>query len=282
MASLHYLMSMKLGMIESAWFGTKVDPITGVKLAKEIGFDTYDIYHDPRMTPIKERKKLRETLEEVGLKCVAMTTACPSITDINPTIRRFSIGWIKEQLDLGYDLGCDKMVIALGEYIWEKQVIKPEEQWSWAVEAIREIGDYAKDLDMQIAIELEPFKLSLINSIDAMIKFLDDVDHPAVKANADVSHLHLIRAPPEDLKRLGDRIIHVHFSDNNGKVHGDLPPGRGNAPLKEYLKILKEIGYNGAISIELEFCPIPDKVIDWVKEAYTATAKMMDELKIRE
>jgi len=71
---------------------------------------------------------------------------------------------------------------------------------------------------------LEPFKLSLINSIDAMIKFLDDVGHSAVKADTDVSHLHLIRVPPEDLKRLGDRII---FSDNNGKVNGDLPLGRG-------------------------------------------------------
>jgi D-psicose/D-tagatose/L-ribulose 3-epimerase len=113
-----------------------------------------------------------------------------------------------------------------------------------------------------------------------MKKFLNDVDHPAVKANADVSHLHVRKIPPGELGKLKEEIVSVHFSDNDGKVHGDLPPGKGNAPLKEYLKILKEMNFNGVVSIELEYCPNPDTVVDWVKEAYVSTVRMMDELGI--
>jgi len=272
---------MKLGLIESAWFGTKVDPITGIKLAKEIGFDAYDIFHDPYDTPAPEKRKLREALRDAGLPASAITVVGTGLIDLNPPIRRYTQRWLKAQLDFGYDLGCDKMLLVLGEYIWRKEVIKPEVQWGWALEGVREVGDHAKDLGMKIALELEPFELSLLNSVDNLAKFIKDANHPAVKANADVSHLHLIKLPPSDLAKLKGDVVHVHFSDNNGKVHGDLPPGRGNAPLKDYLRVLKEIGYNGVISIELEFCPVPDQVKSWVQEAYTATARMMSELRIR-
>jgi sugar phosphate isomerase/epimerase len=77
------------------------------------------------------------------------------------------------------------------------------------------------------------------------------------------------------------RIGHVHFSDCDGKVHGDLPPGRGVVNFIPYLQALKEVNYEGVISIELEYSPEPGKIVDWVKEAYTATDQMMRALGIR-
>ena len=84
--------------------------------------------------------------------------------------------------------------------------------------------------------ELEPFKLSLINSVDTMLKFIDDVGLPNVLANCDISHLDLVHAPFDQVKRLKGRIAHVHLSDCDGKVHGDLPPGRGVTPIRDYLR----------------------------------------------
>ena len=89
------------------------------------------------------------------------------------------------------------------------------------------VAKSAADLGVAIALELEPFKLSLINNVDSMVRFLDDVGHPAVRANIDVSHLVLSKTAPEELRRLRGKAIHVHLSDCDGKVHGDLPPGRG-------------------------------------------------------
>ena len=57
-----------------------------------------------------------------------------------------------------------------------------------------------------------------------MTRFLDDCDHPAVKANIDISHLVLADVSPSELTCLKDRAAHVHISDCDGKVHGDLPP----------------------------------------------------------
>ncbi len=70
-----------------------------------------------------------------------------------------------------------------------------------------------------------------------MARFLDDVGHPAVKANLDISHLALANSAAErDSPRLEGRMAHVHFSDCDGKVHGDLPPGRGVVDFPPYLE----------------------------------------------
>src|SRR5262249_37328350 len=130
-------------------------------------------------------------------------------------------------------------------------------------------------------LELEPFKLSLVNNVANMLRFLDDVNHPAVRANIDVSHLQLAGTPPEEGRLLKGRATHVHLSDCDGKVHGDLPPGRGVVDFVPYLKEIKALGIAGAVSIELEYSPQPDKIVEWVREAYEATDRLMRQVGLR-
>jgi sugar phosphate isomerase/epimerase len=107
------------------------------------------------------------------------------------------------------------------------------------------------------------------------------VDHPAVKANADVSHLHLSGASFDDVAVLRGMIGHVHVSDCDGKVHGDMPPGRGVTPIKEYLQAILDTGYTGTVSVELERVPEPDRMVELVEEAYRETARILAELGAR-
>jgi sugar phosphate isomerase/epimerase len=187
----------------------------------------------------------------------------------------------KAYLDLVYEYEAKNLLLVLGEYIWEQQVIPPPEQWKTAVQNVRELGKVAADLGVQIALELEPFKLSLVNNVDSMCRFLDDVNHPAVRANIDVSHLQLSRTAPEELRRLKGKAIHVHLSDCDGKVHGDLPPGRGVVDFVPYLREIKDLGIEGTVSIELEYSPEPEKIVEWVREAYRETDKLMQQVGLR-
>ena len=187
----------------------------------------------------------------------------------------------KAYLDLAYELEGRNLLLVLGEYTWQQEVIAPRDQWKWAVEHVRELGDHAAGLGLEIALELEPFHLSLINDLPKMMRFLDDVGHPAVKANVDVSHLALAKTAPPDLAGLAGRIAHVHFSDCDGQKHGDLPPGRGVVDFPPYLQALKATGFDGALSIELEYSPEPAKIVEWVREAYTVTDRLMQAAGIR-
>ena len=272
---------MKLGLINSAWFGTSVSTAEGIRYTKEIGFDTIDIVADPLDTDVKERKLIKDTCAAVGLPIISVACVAVGLIDLAPSVRRFHVERVKRHLDFVYELEAKNLLLVLGEYIWQQEVVAPEVQWGWAVENMRALGDYAADLGVEIALELEPFRLSLVNNVDKMAQFLKDVERPAVKANLDISHLTLAKTPAEDIQKLKGQIIHVHISDCDGKVHGDLPPGRGVVEFEKYLPQLKDVGFDGAISIELEYAPEPDKIVEWVKEAYTATDKLMRDLGLR-
>ena len=75
--------------------------------------------------------------------------------------------------------------------------------------------------------------------------------------------------------RFKGKAIHVHLSDCDGKVHGDLPPGRGVVNFAPYLQAIKELEMKGA-SVELEYSPEPGQIVQWVEEAYRETARLME------
>jgi sugar phosphate isomerase/epimerase len=272
---------MKLGLINSAWAQAGRDTAYGIRMTKEIGFDSIDIFADPLDIDARERRLIRTECEKVGLPVVSVACVAVGLIDFNPSVQRFHLDRCEAYLDLCYELSAKNLLLVLGEYIWEKQVIPPAEQWQTAVKNCKMLGNYADHLGLQIALELEPFKLSLLNDVDSMVRFIDDVNHPAVRANIDVSHLQLAGVAPEELRRLKGKAIHVHISDCDGKVHGDLPPGRGVVDFGPYLREIKNLGIDGAVSIELEYSPEPAKIVEWVKEAYTATDRLMKQAGLR-
>lgn len=272
---------MKLGLINSAWLGTSVDTARGIEWTRKIGFDTIDIFADPLEIGAVERRLIRKSCLAAELPVVSTVCCALGIADFNAPVRAFHVARAKAYLDFCYELEGKNLLLVLGEYIWQQEVIPPKEQWKWAVEHVRELAEYASTLDLEIALEIEPFHLSIVNNVALMSQFLNDVDHPLVKANVDISHLALAGDSAQEISRLAGRIAHVHLSDCDGKRHGDLPPGRGSVDFPPYLKALADAGFTGAVSIELEYSPEPDKIVDWVREAYTSTARLMEDLGIR-
>jgi sugar phosphate isomerase/epimerase len=256
---------MQLGLINSAWAQAGRDTAWGIRKTREIGFDCIDIFADPLDIDVRERRLIRRECAAQGLPIISVCCVAAGLIDFNPSVRRFHAERARKYLDLVYELEARNLLLVLGEYIWNREVIPPELQWDWGVEQCRRLAEYAESLDVEIALELEPFPLSLLNSVDAMSRFLDDVGRPRCRANIDVSHLHLARVAPEELRRLKGRAAHVHLSDCDGKRHGDLPPGRGVVPFEPYLREIRSLGIEGAISIELEYSPNPDQIEAWVR-----------------
>jgi len=265
---------MKLGLINSAWAQAGRDTAHGIRETKRLGFDSIDIFADPLDIGARERRLIRTECEKVGLPVVSVACVAVGLIDFNPSVQRFHLDRCEAYLDFCHELDAENLLLVLGEYIWERQVIPPAEQWATAVTHLRTLGDYAADLGLKIALELEPFKLSLLNDVPNMARFIDDVGHPAVRANIDISHLALANSKPQELRQLAGKAIHVHISDCDGKVHGDLPPGRGVVDFGPYLAEIAQLDI-GAMSIELEYSPDPNKIGEWVAEAYTATAELM-------
>lgn len=272
---------MKLGIISSAFQQAGVSTQSGLEHIARIGFDTVDIFCEALTISEEETSLIEDTCTRNHLPIVSLPVVSAGLIDFNDPVRDFHLQRCKKFIDLCARFKADNLLLVLGEYIWQREVIPPEAQWQWAVENTRELGDYAEKKGVEIALELEPFRLSLLNNIKEMVRFLDDCNHPQVKANIDVSHLVLSDVSPSELSTLKGRAVHVHISDCDGKVHGDLPPGRGVVKFMPYLQAIKELKIDGTIALELEYSPDPEKIVEWVEEAYYETDRLMSELDLR-
>ena len=274
---------MRLGLINSAFAQAGRGTRFGLEQTKQLGFDVVDLLADPLDMSADERRLIPDTCRELELPIVSLCCVALGLIDFSPSVRRFHLDRCRAHLDLAAEYGCRNLLLVLGEYVWQQEVIPPAEQWRLGVDAVRQLGRYAADRGLKIAIELEPFRLSVVNSIDSMLAFLDAVGLPdTVRANCDISHLHLVGTPPADVARLAGKIEHVHVSDCDGRVHGDLPPGRGVTPISDYMAAIRDSGYDGVVSIELEFSPQPERIVEWVAEAQKATAQIMADLGCRQ
>lgn len=272
---------MKLGIINSAFYQAGVDTATGLKHIARIGFDCVDIHTEAVGISKKEVALVAKTCEKLGLPIISLPLCSLGLADFAEPVRDFHVERTKKFVDLARTWRAKNVLLVLGEYLWQREVIPPAAQWQWALETCRRIGDYADKKNIDIALELEPFRLSLLNNVDTMAAFVDQCNHPRVRANIDISHLVLSDTSAAELSKLRGKAIHVHLSDCDGKVHGDLPPGRGVVKFAPYLQAIKELQIDGVVSIELEYSPDPKRIVEWVEEAYQGTASLMDQAQLR-
>lgn len=275
-------MALELGIISSAWGESDMSIEEGMRKTKEIGFDAYDIFEDALDLDDATRELIKSVSAEIGLPIRSQVCVNFSLTDFTPPATRFALDRTRAAISQAAFFGARNVLVVIGEYYWDGEVIPNEDIWDIAVGNLKTLAVDAEKAGVDLVIELEPFSQSLVKDALELARFIREVDHPRVKANADISHLHLAGSSFADVAALKGMIGHAHVSDCDGKVHGDLPPGRGVTPIKEYLAAAIDAGFDeGTVSLELEYSPDPDNIVEWVEEAYRELAVIMSELGVR-
>jgi len=268
-------------MISSTWLGTGVGVEEGIRKAKEIGFDTYDIFEDALDLSDAERADIKRWCDEVGLPIRSQLCVAFGLVDFNPAVQRFTLDRIKQNIDQGAFFGARNVLLVVGEYYWDGEVFPRTAIWDIAVDLVRQSGEYAATKGLEVVLELEPFTEALLKDVHELVRFVKEVNVPAVRANADISHLHLAGSTIAEVAEMTGLIGHIHLSDCDGKVHGDMPAGMGVTPIKEYLQAIVDTGYEGTVSIELEYAPEGTEIVPWAQRAYDGTAAIMREVGVR-
>ncbi len=89
----------------------------------------------------------------------------------------------------------------------------------------------------------------------ALVDFLRGLNTHSIKANYDPANMVMNGFDPvQGAYDLGDFIVHTHAKDGigPGPNRGEVPLGEGEVPWPRYLRALREIGYDGFLTIERE------------------------------
>lgn len=219
-----------------------------LELIKEIGFDGVEI-------PIFDTNpeswfSWRQKLESLGLQCETDTICGPehNLISSDPAVRRKTVQHLKNCLDCSLVLGATRLMgpfhSALGVFTGSSAT---EEEWQWGLEGIREVADYAESLDVMLGLEyLNRFEMYLTSCGDELIRFVDEVNHPACKIMFDTFHANIEEKNIGDcIRNMGSRISFIQLSENDRST-----PGKGNMNWEDVFEGIKSINYDGWISIE--------------------------------
>ena len=127
---------MQLGLINSAWAQAGRETSWGLEKTKQIGFDSVDIFTDPLDIDVRERRLIKDKCDDLELPIRSICCVAEGLIDFNPSVQQFHIDRCKSFLDLVYEYQADNLLLVLGEYIWNQEVIPPEDQWQLAVESL--------------------------------------------------------------------------------------------------------------------------------------------------
>lgn len=122
--------------------------------------------------------------------------------------------------------------------------------------AMIECSDFAASHGVELLLEpVNRYETNFINSLEEGIEVVRKLDRENVKLMPDTFHMNIEDASIMDsLKEAGNKIGYVHFADSNRWA-----PGQGHLDFPKIIAILREIGYDGWVTVEILPNPNPDK-----------------------
>jgi len=238
---------VKIGVTSWVWvypFDPKV-----IGRAKEIGFDGIEI---PIENPKRiDTKKTKETLKSYGIECSSICTVLGPDRDIihpDKAVRENAKKYVKTCLDFATEFNTDIVCGPLYSCVGKTKFMRDKErEWKFAVMGLKEMGKYAEDRNVFLAVEpLNRYETRLVNLVSDCVRMLKEVDSPAVKLHYDTYHANIEeKSLGQAIREAGNLLYHVHACE-----HDRGTPGSGHIEWKEVAQALKDIGYNRYMVIE--------------------------------
>ncbi len=122
--------------------------------------------------------------------------------------------------------------------------------WELNLRSLRWLLRYAEEYGVDMLIENVPDSMPyLLVSAEDFQLFYEEMEQPMGMV-LDVAHANLNGEVAEFTRRFGDRIRHVHVSDNDGESDQHLPIGDGGIDWERVMNMLREGGFNGWVVVE--------------------------------
>ncbi len=227
------------------WMRSEPIETTVARLAK-YGYKSIEISGEPEKY---DAKHVRGLLDHYGLQCWGSVTLMVDKRNMqsgDEAKRASSVQYVKDCIQLVHDLDGQILTLVPGTVGKITPDSTPENEWKWLVEGVQEIYEVAEDKGVRVGIEpLNRFESYLITRAEQALALCAEVG-PNLGVVLDAFHINIEESNIYDAIRLvGDKLVDFHVADNNR-----MPAGYGDYDWAELVGVLKEIGYDGALTAE--------------------------------
>jgi len=193
---------------------------------------------------------VRKALDDNGLKSTAVTVVGPETSPIHAdaAVRQKGLDHVKWAIDMlqicGGEVLCGPFHSPLACF---SGCGPTDDEKQYAADVLRQAAEYAVDANVTLAIEyLNRFECYFLTTAADTLALVRAVNHPSFGAMYDTFHANIEekQAGPA-IRMLAPVLRHVHISENDRGT-----PGTGHVAWDETFRTLKEVGYDGWLTIE--------------------------------
>jgi sugar phosphate isomerase/epimerase len=269
---------MKFGICNEIFQGWKIEDTFAY--AAKAGYDAVEIAPFTLAKyvteiPAAERQRIRDAAKNAGIAIsgihwVLVQAEGMYLTHPDPEIRQRTGKYFCELVDFCADLGGAIIVVGSPKQRNIMEGVTPEQAWDWATGVFRDAVTRAGDRGVTICFEpLAPSETNFINTAAEAIRFVQQLNTPHFKVILDVKAMTSEAKPiPQIIRESWPNFGYFHANDANLKG-----PGFGDVDFKPIAAALKEVGYQGYVSVEVfkfEEGPevIATKSIEYLKRVF--------------
>jgi sugar phosphate isomerase/epimerase len=200
-----------------------------------------------------ERQQIREAaachqIEIAGIHWVLVKPEGLYINHPDRSLRERTAKYFCDLVDFCADLGGKVMVVGSPKQRDILPKVSRAQAWEWAATTFRSAVARAEQRGVVICFEpLTPAETNFVNTAAEAIQFVQQVPSPHFQIILDVKAMCSEAKPiPAIIRESWPHFAHFHANDRNLKG-----PGFGDMDFKPIAAALKEVGYDGFVSVEV-------------------------------
>lgn len=237
------------------------DLYTAIVKAKKMGYDALEIHL--RSAKEVDGNKMSDYCIKHGFNISALATGLAyvldklSLIDDDDGVRQAAIATLKDHIDLSAKFGSSVIIGSMRGVIpdyneYNKYELRLKEGLSHLIE-------YAEEKNVVLVLEaINRYETNFLNTIEQTKDFIDKIGSKLLKIHIDTFHMNIEDADmAQSIRNCKEKLGYVHFADSNRRY-----PGAGHIEFEKILTALKDVGYEGYVSMECLPYPDPDKAAE--------------------
>lgn len=232
---------------------------TAFRMAAKYGFDGIEIWGGrPHAFPYDmtpgEVQKVLKLKKAYGLEVPMYTPnalGMPyNLCSLDQREQRDAMDYFKTAICACESMEVPRMLVVADHPGYE---VPRRKSYQRFVENMKELGGYAQEHNVKLVIEaLTPMESPIITTSDDCLEAIQDIGLSNIEAMMDVVPPNIAYEPYSAyFEKLGERMNYIHICNNDGRTDAHLRLDTGELPITDMVRIFKEHGFEGYVTVEL-------------------------------
>jgi sugar phosphate isomerase/epimerase len=213
------------------------------------GYDAIELMAYPER--FGEADEIARQAAAAGIAVSSTCATAPADRDLvspDPAVRAAALDHLRASAEFTAGVGAGLMVLAPTAAGKTERAASREEESAWAVEGLRQVGEHAAGLGVDLALECwNRYETYYLNRLEQAADLWLETGLVNGGVMADTFHMNIEEASIDGaILDLGRLLRHVHLADSNRAA-----PGTGHTEFGPVLAALAEVGYDGYLCFEL-------------------------------